>query len=355
MAKSAAKVGDIGTDHDGFYPTAITAGSPDVFIDGIPAARVGDPLAPHDKPNNPPHPRKIASGSSTVFINGMPAALTGGAVDCGGVIIGSGTVVIGDQAPAARSARAAPVQQPVQPVEIQAQNAYWPPYDFAQGKTLEVVYTTAPTDIAVLSFEEAKELLQTLYSESGGKDTVGTTKSYHDLIDGVKTAAQTAKGLGGFGVISYTKNIKGIDYVIIKNYRRHAQTLMKGNKWKASNPRVVQIGIGLNDVKGAARWIKINAGVEIAFAVGVNAADYVLRDEATLAEFIGNSSSDIIKGMTTLVTMSLVVATLPVSGILVTGALFAFGSFFMGRELDALDERYGFSDEIGNSLKRLVE
>lgn len=353
MSKKAAKVGDIGTDHDGFHPTAIISGSPDVFIDGIPAARVGDPLAPHDKPNNPPHPRSIASGSSTVLVNGKPLAITGGAVDCGGVIIGSGTVIVGDQAPAARSA--APAPQPAAPVEIPAKNAYWPPYDFAQGKTLEIVYTTAPTDIAVLSLEEAKELLQTLYSEMGGKDTVGTTKSYHDLVDGVKTAAQTAKGLGGLGVISYTKNIKGIDYVIIKNYRRHAKTLMKGHKWKASNPRVVQIGIGLNDVKGAARWVKINSGIEIAFAVGVNAADYILRDEATLSEFVGNTSGDIIKGMLTLVTMSLVVATLPVSGILVTGTLFAFGSFFMGRELDELDERYGFSEEIGNSMKRLVE
>ncbi|MDM5128631.1 type VI secretion system PAAR protein [Aeromonas salmonicida] len=352
MSKSAAKVGDIGTDHDGFHPTAIISGSPDVFIDGIPAARVGDPLAPHDKPNNPPHPRSIASGSSTVFVNGKPLAITGGSVDCGGVIIGSGTVIVGDQAPAGR---AAPAPQPVAPVEIPAKNAYWPPYDFAQGKTLEVVYTTAPTDIAVLSLEEAKELLQTLYTEAGGKDAVSNTKSYHDLVDGIKTAAQTAKGLGGLGVISYAKNINGIDYVIIKNYRRHAQTLMKGNKWKASNPRVVQIGIGLTDIKGAARWIKINSGIEIAFAVGVNAADYILRDEASLSEVVGNTSADIVKGMITLVTMSLVVATIPVSGILITGTLFAFGSFYMGVGLDALDERYGFSDEIGNSMKRLVE
>ncbi|MDX7783028.1 type VI secretion system PAAR protein [Aeromonas caviae] len=97
MSKHAAKVGNIGTDHDGFHPTPIIAGSPDVFIDGIPAARVGDPLAPHDKPNHPPHPRKIASGSSTVFVNGKPLAITGGSVDCGGVIIGSGTVIVGDQ------------------------------------------------------------------------------------------------------------------------------------------------------------------------------------------------------------------------------------------------------------------
>lgn len=351
MSKNAAKIGDIGTDHDGFHPTAITAGSPDVFIDGIPAARVGDPLAPHDKPNNPPHPRTIASGSSTVFVNGKPLAITGGAVDCGGVIIGSGTVIVGDIAPAARTAIA---PQPT-PAEIPAESGYWPPYDFAQDKRLEVVYTAPPTEIAVLSLEEAKELLQNLYAEVGGKDAVGTTKNYHDLLDGIKTAAQTAKGLGGLGVTSYTKNIKGIDYVIIKNYRRHSQTLMKGNKWKASNPRVVQIGIGLNDFKGAVRWVKINAGIEIAFAVGVNAADFILRDDATLAEFVGNTSGDIIKGMTTLVTMALVVATLPVSGVLATGALFAFGSFFMGRELDSLDERYGFSEEIGNSMKRLVE
>lgn len=98
MSKNAAKVGDIGTDHDGFHPTAITAGSPDVFKDGIPVARVGDPLVPHDKPNNLPHPRAIASGSSTALANGKSLAITGGGVDCGGVIIGSG---VGVQASAA--------------------------------------------------------------------------------------------------------------------------------------------------------------------------------------------------------------------------------------------------------------
>ncbi|MBR9904332.1 MAG: hypothetical protein GYB15_11250, partial [Gammaproteobacteria bacterium] len=58
--------------------------------------RVGDPLEPHAKPNHPPHPRTISSGSTTVLINGRPAALTGGSVDCGGVTIGSGSVIIGD-------------------------------------------------------------------------------------------------------------------------------------------------------------------------------------------------------------------------------------------------------------------
>ena len=95
-AKKVVLLGDIGTDHNGFPPTTVIAGSPDVLIDGKPVARVGDPLAPHFKPKHPPHARAIAAGSSTVLINGIPAAVTGSTVSCGGVTIGSGSVVIGD-------------------------------------------------------------------------------------------------------------------------------------------------------------------------------------------------------------------------------------------------------------------
>jgi len=96
MSKAIVLLGDLGSDHEGFPPTPVIAGSPDVLIDGKPVARVGDPLAPHSKPKHPPHPRTITGGSSTVMINGKPAAVTGGAISCGGVTIGSGSVVIGD-------------------------------------------------------------------------------------------------------------------------------------------------------------------------------------------------------------------------------------------------------------------
>lgn len=96
MSKNVVLLGDLGTEHQGFPPTPVIAGSPDVLIDGKPVARVGDPLAPHSKPKHPPHPRAIAAGSTTVLINGMPAAVTGSSISCGGVTIGSGSVVIGD-------------------------------------------------------------------------------------------------------------------------------------------------------------------------------------------------------------------------------------------------------------------
>lgn len=100
MSKPVVLLGDLGLDHDGYPPTPVLAGSPNVLVDGKPIARVGDPLAIHSKPFHPPHPRAIASGSGTVLVNGLPAAITGGDVMCGGVTVGTGSVLVGD-APAA--------------------------------------------------------------------------------------------------------------------------------------------------------------------------------------------------------------------------------------------------------------
>ncbi|MCG7198795.1 type VI secretion system PAAR protein [Marinobacter pelagius] len=95
MSRAIVLLGDLGSDHEGFPPTPVVAGSPDVLIDGKPVGRVGDPLAPHSKAKHPPHPRAIVSGSATVMINGKPAAITGGAISCGGVVIGGGSVIVG--------------------------------------------------------------------------------------------------------------------------------------------------------------------------------------------------------------------------------------------------------------------
>ncbi|WP_111498571.1 MULTISPECIES: type VI secretion system PAAR protein [Marinobacter] len=93
MAKNVVLLGDIGTDHEGYPPTPVIAASSTVLMDGKPVARQGDPLAPHTKPHHPLHPRKIAGGNGTVLVEGKPIALTGHAVDCGGVVIGSGSGV----------------------------------------------------------------------------------------------------------------------------------------------------------------------------------------------------------------------------------------------------------------------
>lgn len=67
---------------------AVSQGSPNVFVNGLPAARVTDAESCDAG--------KVAQGSAGVFINGLPAARVGDKVTCGAVIVGgSRNVFIG--------------------------------------------------------------------------------------------------------------------------------------------------------------------------------------------------------------------------------------------------------------------
>lgn len=221
-----------------------------------------------------------------------------------------------------------------------------------QEIALQVDFETPIISFALMSLAECAEFYQNLYDDIGGKETISNTKDYIGTASGIRDSYKIAEGLGGLGVAAYTKNIHGQDWVIIKNFRRHAQTLMKGNKWLANNPQVVQAGLGLNDLQGAMRYVTFNTGVEIAFSIGINAADYILRDEATLTELGVNTAGDITKGMISLVGAGIITASIPVSiGVLATGGIFVAVSFGIGKLLGAIDENNGYSKEITKSVE----
>ena len=88
---SASRINDATSGHGCFPPQTVVAGSSDVLINGIPAARVGDAVTPHTCVVT--HPGTIAIGSSTVFINGVPAARIGDPIDCGSTLVGGSSNV----------------------------------------------------------------------------------------------------------------------------------------------------------------------------------------------------------------------------------------------------------------------
>jgi uncharacterized Zn-binding protein involved in type VI secretion len=92
---AATRQGDTCTGHGAFPPRAATEGSPNVYINGLPANRVGDAWAAHCNSSGC-HPSTTASGSSSVFINGKAAARIGDDIACGSVVAkGSSSVFIG--------------------------------------------------------------------------------------------------------------------------------------------------------------------------------------------------------------------------------------------------------------------
>lgn len=93
-----ARAGDSGLIHCSSY--VIASGSPNVLVNGRPAARVGDASSLHLKPIGKskcaPHVAVITSGSPTVLINGRPAARIGsGLADCTRIVQGSTNVIVG--------------------------------------------------------------------------------------------------------------------------------------------------------------------------------------------------------------------------------------------------------------------
>ncbi|WP_299011543.1 PAAR domain-containing protein, partial [uncultured Shewanella sp.] len=309
-------------------PTPVISGSPNVKIDNKPAARVGDPLLPHIKPNNPPHNRKIASGSSTVFINGKPAAMHGGKISCGGITIGGGTVNIGDlyvppspmekeqpfieteesndpkpneaqstkakviekvkgstpemldaaeRAKKALSADTDSTPQKNTP-QVDPNHMYWPAYDHTaeEGKKqIELDYAQPILELAILSPDEWSEFFTNV-----GHAVAGTMAA-----KGTRDAVQTAKALGGYGVTAYVKSYNGVDYIILKNYKKHLKTLLAGTRYKASNPQVVQLGLAaLKSAKGMVSYVTVSAPVELMIGSAVNGAQFLLNDQYTLEQ-----------------------------------------------------------------------
>nr|WP_069595586.1 hypothetical protein [Vibrio tasmaniensis]OEF70169.1 hypothetical protein A152_17160 [Vibrio tasmaniensis 1F-187] len=94
--------------------------------------------------------------------------------------------------------------------------------------------------------------------------------------------------------------LHNVDWFIIKNFRFHQQTIMSGYKWKMNNPQVIKMGLGIRDLQAFKSFVRVNTGLEVAFSLGSNAVDYILRDDATLEQFIGSSAQDIVKGIVAL-------------------------------------------------------
>lgn len=92
---AVCRKGDTCTGHGGFPPRANDEGSPNVFVNGIPAHRQGDHWVTHCAGDSC-QDGALSGGSSSVFVNGKALGRIGDDVSCGSVVAsGSGDVFAG--------------------------------------------------------------------------------------------------------------------------------------------------------------------------------------------------------------------------------------------------------------------
>lgn len=84
---AVARKGDACTGHGGYPPRANTGGSSNVFINGIPVHRRGDPWPTHCSGSSC-HASVLGGGSSSIFANGLAVGRIGDPVACGSAAAG---------------------------------------------------------------------------------------------------------------------------------------------------------------------------------------------------------------------------------------------------------------------------
>ena len=254
---------------------------------------------------------------------------------------GLGQISQGLKTPLVLSESTDPLQT-VEPnvIDVNPSNMHWPPYNFLakEGeKEIHVRYTQDVVETTVLAPEEWQEFF----------DTLDKTQNIGGAMKGTYDAFDTAKKLGGFGVTAYVKTHNGVDYLILKGYKQHMKTLLAGNRFKASNPQVVKLGLGaLDSVKGMARYVKVTTPVEVLVGSAINVLQYVLNDEYTLKQ-LGIDEAKLLVGVLSSTALAggilgvLAVASIPVT--LLAGTIIIVGSSFA---VWAIDKTTDFQNKI---------
>ncbi|MDW1578258.1 hypothetical protein R7M92_21070 [Vibrio sp. Vb2880] len=213
--------------------------------------------------------------------------------------------------------------------------------------------------IAVLTVEEANEYLDLLIKDTHGQLTIG--KDYTGVSKGLKDAYDVAKDLGGFGATAKAVNINGVMNIVVENYKPRYLDL--GVRWQEATSKMLKIGHDLNTVRGNVSFLSSNIYVELVFIGAVNAVDYILHDEKTLGEVVGQFTSDVSKGVVAGViaqgiTIGLRVGVTAAFAAPPTALLLGFfvlTAFGIGKVVSAIDDQYKFTEPMKKEIERLID
>lgn len=274
-------------------------------------------------------------------------------------------------------------------------NQLKPQHEFLDSIGLEKALSDNTQYHVVLTFAEAKELLEDIDSRRPKSPSMGRGEAFargfeqhsaspddafargfepknaissvFKVTDPISTYAGNiydARGL--YDVIIEFKRIgitatlftgaNGVNLIHISGYAGLRRTIT-GTRYAANHPQMLAMGIGQQGINaGIVRGVRFC----ILFSVGYRILESIFKDEYTLADFIGNITVDMAKlAITTVASYALgifLTATAAVGGSIIgVAAIVFFVSFFIVAGLDAIDKHYGISNKLIALLKERMK
>ncbi|WP_413112190.1 LysM peptidoglycan-binding domain-containing protein [Thaumasiovibrio sp. DFM-14] len=269
---------------------------------------------------------------------------------------------------------------------------YWPDYNFLTGEKvnakMRVNYDdTVAESIAVMSAEEAGEFLHDIlvkmgisveefiksrFSDENRRDTLTHFNNLRDFISTRVNAQAIARELGSLNVISKVTTYNGRAYIVIKGYKNHLKTLVAGNRWRASNPQVTDLGLGLAGGHGKMAYFKTTVKLTILFTAGINVIEHILKDESTMVDLLGRTASDLTQafvataigikfgstvaavyvGLKGLIFGAGAVAAAPYVLVISTVAVVTIGTSVL---FNSIDDHYKLTDSMIDAVKDVID
>lgn len=177
--------------------------------------------------------------------------------------------------------------------------------------------------------------------------------NYFSLGTDILLLGRLLKDLGTpFAKVTY-KTYGGKAHIIFKG-RPGLRKILSGTRYGVTNAKIVSLGIGK---KGARHVARSGGIISIILVSAWNITDFVLRDEVTLGQFIGQLSTDIAKiAASTAIGAMAGTAAAAVIGGFALGPLFAAVAVgaVAGLVLNYLDDKYGWTKALQSYLDRKI-
>ncbi len=243
-------------------------------------------------------------------------------------------------------------------------NQLKPQHEFFDAIGLENQLRENTTYIALLSLEEAKDVLEELDSPKPKSPFI---KKIFEITDPISPyAGNIHDSFDLFNVIGEFKTLgikateyvgkDGNRYIKISGYAG-VRKIITASRYKASNMKVISMGIGQ---KGLNSGIVKGMKFSIFFSAAYRTVELMFKDEYTLADFLGNIAVDLAKTAViafaswTFGSLIMTVFAAGASVIVVAGIMFGIG-FGMTYALDTIDKRFKISETVINLIRKEME
>ncbi|MDR3016069.1 MAG: hypothetical protein LBV56_11585 [Delftia acidovorans] len=170
------------------------------------------------------------------------------------------------------------------------------------------------------------------------------------MVSDAYLITKTLIALGLAGARSYIKTTATGTYIIITGYAGLRRQLLQGTRFLTTNPRMVQMGLGIRGLQNVAKGGFL---LSLVVGTGIETLDFIFNDEKTMHDLVGGIGVEAVKaGLATMIAISAGALTASVTTLVIfpLGAM-ALAIFATGALLNYTDQRWLIKENVIAALK----